>query len=231
MNKPKRFLASLAALLLFSGVAMTTTATASNGRRSIPDTNSSSNVATASDDTSSSDESGSSTLTEQFREQAKEKLQAARQNVKEQSEAHREQSCNARKANLTKRMSNAVSRAQKHKEVFDKIYSRVKDFYITKNLNVSNYADLTAKVDTASSDAQSSIDALKALDVNVDCTSQTVADSVSAFQQAVKTTRDSLKTYRATLVDLIKSLKGASTGANTSGDNSTDNSTTNTTNQ
>ena len=212
MNTLKRFLISLSALLLFSGVAMVAPAAArgASADNTIADDNSSSTTTTTGNN-----------LAEQFKEQAREKLQAARQNIKEQTEAHREQACTARKANLTKRMSNAVAQAEKHKAVFDKIYARVKDFYTNKKLNVPDYATLTAAVDTAGTNAQSSIDALKALDVNVDCTSQTVASSVSAFQQAVGNTRDSLKAYRAAIVDLINSLKGASTGTDNSSTNST----------
>ena len=165
-------------------------------------------------------------MAQQFKEQAQAKLEAARQNVQEQTETHREHACTARKASLEHRMNQAVTQAKKHKAVFDKIYANIKDFYTNKNLNVPDYATLTAAVDTASANAQTSIDALAALDVNVDCSSQTVASSVSAFQQAVSNTRGSLKDYRKSITDLINSLKGASTGTNSSND-----STTNTTTQ
>lgn len=197
--------------MLFSGVAMVAPVSA---RAAIADDN-------------ASNTTDSTTLKEQFQQEAKDRLQTLRENVKEQTQEHRQQACEARKSNLQRRMTNAVAAADRHKEVFDKIYTRVKDFYTNKNLNVANYADLTAAVDKAQADAQAQIDALSGLDVSVDCTSQTVADSVAAFQTAVKSTRDSLKAYRAALVDLIKSLKGASTGAHST----TDNSTTNETNQ
>jgi hypothetical protein len=122
-------------------------------------------------------------------------------------------------------MANAVRQAQNHKAVFDKIYTRVKTFHDTKNLDVPNYDTLVANVDTAQADAAASITALQQLDVSVDCTSQTVADSVSTFQQAVKNTRDSLKAYRASITDLITALKGASTSTDKTSDTSTDNQT------
>lgn len=230
MSSIKRFLLSLAALLLFSGVALSAPAAAhASTSGSSDDSTTTESVDSHTTDLVSDNHVSEQTqeLANQFKEQAKEKVQTAKQNAKEQTQAHRQQSCEARKANLTKRMSNAVAQSEKHKAVFDKIYTRVKDFHDTKQLNVADYAALTAKVDTAQTNAQNSIDALKALDVNVDCTSQTVADSVSAFQQAVKSTRDSLKAYRSSITDLIKSLKGASTGA---GSNSTDNSTNDSTN-
>jgi hypothetical protein len=226
MNKSKRFLASLAALLLFSGVAMTAPVAARDGGRGSSDVSSSSDVATAADDNTTSDSSTSgSTLVEQFREQAKEKIRAARLKGETQSQTHRQQACTARKAALTKRMSNAVRNADNLKGVMDRMFTKLQTFYTNKNLNVADYAALKSAVETAQTNAQTSINALSTLNVNVDCSSQTVADSVSAFQTAVGNTRDSLKAYRKTLVDLINSLKGASTGAHSttdSADNSTD---------
>jgi len=167
-------------------------------------------------------------LAEQFRLQAQAKVAEKKAQVKVQTQEHRQQACEARKTSLTNRMTNAVSQAERHKAVFDKIYTRVQDFYTNKKLNVSDYDSLKTAVDTAQADAAASIQALKDTDISVDCTSSTVADSVSAFQTAVGSTRDSLKSYRKALVDLINSLKGASTGQSDSQD-TTDN--TNTTNQ
>lgn len=212
MKNIRRFTLSLAVLLLFSGVSM-----------ALP------HAAHSQDNSNDTSTSESNTLEQEYKDMAKAKVDALRATHQAQSQQHRQQACEARKANLERRMSNSVRFATNHKAVFDKIYQRVQDFYTAKKLNVSNYDSLRSAVDTASTNAQTSIDALKALDTsNIDCTSQTVADSVSAFQTAVKDTRDKLKAYRATLVDLIKSLKGASTGANTT--SGTDNNSTDTTN-
>jgi hypothetical protein len=226
MNKLKRFLISLSTLLLLSGVGLSATAGAEGGHDTVtgdsPKTSESDQIATTSDNTSTDDTTGgSSSLTEHFKKSAELNIEQERKTGKIHSEAEREKSCTARKASLTKRMANAVTQAERHKAVFDKIYGKVKDFYTAKNLTVADYAALTAKVDTAQANAQASIDALKSLDVSVDCTYQTVAESVSAFQQAVKSSRDSLKAYRSSLVDLIKAVK---TAAGTSED-STSNST------
>jgi len=232
MNKAKRFVFSLSTLILFSGVALATAPV--YAEHSSSGGGSDDQVATTADDSSSTTGSETQTevenhandLVEQFRIQAQEKLAAKKAQVKEQTQEHRQQACEARKTALTKRMSNAVTYAQRHKEVFDKIYSRVQDFYTNKKLNVSDYDSLKASVDAAQATAAASIEALKTTDISVDCTSSTVAQSVSTFQTAVGDTRDSLKAYRKALVDLINSLKGASTGASQN-----TNDTTNTTNQ
>lgn len=220
MNKIKDFILALAIFLLLSGFALAMPASAR-------DSSSSDSHQTASSD-SSPDDSLNPTdpaskkdsvkdLAEQFREQAKQKVQAARQNAKAHTEAERMRSCNARKTALTKRMSSAVRNADNLKGVMDRMFTKLQAFYTNKNLNVSDYASLKGAVETAQTNAQANIDALSSLDVSVDCTSQTVADNVSAFQAAVGSTRDSLKDYRKALVDLINSLKGASTGANSTG--------------
>ncbi|HSW78607.1 MAG TPA: hypothetical protein VLF88_01125 [Candidatus Babeliales bacterium] len=199
MSRFKRLSFCLALLFLFSILAIAVPVSAQN-----------TNDDTVNNPTVSGHGSGHD-LAEQFKLQAKEKVQVARQSAQEHTQAQRQKSCEARKSSLEKRMTNAVAHAKKHKAVFDKMFTRVQNFYTTKKLNVTDYDSHKANVVTAQTNAQASIDALAALDVNVDCSSQNVADSVSAFQQAVKTSRDSLKAYRTTLVDLINSLKGAST--------------------
>jgi ribosomal 50S subunit-associated protein YjgA (DUF615 family) len=220
MNNIKRFTFILATLLLFSGIAMMAPVSAHDG-----------SSGSGNDSSETEVENEANDLTEQFRQKGKDKIHELRMSGQERSQAARQKSCEARKANLTKRMNRAVLQAEKHKAVFDKIYTRVKDFYVNKQLNVTDYDTLTAAVDEAQTNAQASVDSLKTLDVSVDCASQNVAEGVGAFREAVKTTRDSLKDYRKSLVDLINSLKGASTGNHdsTSGEDSGD--TTDTTNQ
>lgn len=238
MNTAKRFLFSLSALLILSGTALALPAYARGGSDSPQDIAESSTTTTGSADDNSTTgtqtetevETHGGSLAEQFKIAAQAKVAEKKSQVKEQTEEHRQQACEARKTNLANRMSNAVTQAQKHKDVFDKIYARVKDFYTNKSLNVTDYASLTANVDTTQAAAADSISALKTLDVSVDCSSQTVATSVSAFQTAVGNTRDSLKTYRAAIVKLITAIKGASTST-TKTDNSTDTTQTNTGNQ
>lgn len=222
MKKLQRFTFSLATLLLASSLGLAAPA-AARDRQTGESNDNSTSVALASDETTqnTTESQDSNTLAEQFRHQAELRLEQAKANHQEKTEAERQKSCDARKANLTRRMANAVAQSKRHKAVFDKIYTRVKDFYTTKQLSVSNYADLTAKVDTAAANAQTNIDALAALNVNVDCTSQTVSSSVDAFQAAVKSSRDSLKAYRASIVDLITAIKGASTSTTDSSTNDT----------
>lgn len=132
---------------------------------------------------------------------------------------------------MTRKLNKKVADAEKHKAVFDKIYTRVKTFHDTKGLTTPNYDALVAKVDVAQADAATSIAALKALDVTVDCTQvDAVATKVTAFRDALKETRDSLKSYRAAIKDLIVAVKNSiPEDSTTSSSTSSSDSTTNTT--
>lgn len=218
MKTLKRFVLSLSTLLLISGVALSTAAWAEDSSGSVvgnPPRSSEPEKPDANDNSDSDSTSDSGTMAKEFRELAQQKIQQERKTVKAHTKAEREKACVARRASLAKRMGNTVTQAKKHKEVIDKIYVKVKAFQVSKNIDVS-----TAAVDTGQADAQASINALQSLDVNVDCTSQDVAASISAFQQAVKNTRDTLKDYRADLVNLIKAIKGASSSSGSSSTNS-----------
>lgn len=217
MAKLKRIIFSLAAVTLLSGVCMTTSAAAHPGRAAAD------NDTTVSNDTNETEiENHARDLTEQFRQQAQTELAKRKASVMEHTQQQRQKACEARKQNLDKRMDRAVTQAKKHEAVFDKIYGRVKAFHDDKQLNTPDYDSLVAAVDQAKTDAETSITALESLQFDIDCTQDKVADSVSTFQQALKSTRDSLKDYRKAIVELIKSLKGASTGQNDQSDNETE---------
>jgi hypothetical protein len=228
----KRLIVSLATLLVVCGASFTGSALAHDGVSGSDNSGSGSShdsvVTTASSDTENEQETEhSKTLREQFKEDAKTKVQAERKlQAKAKTQDQRQKSCDARKANLTKRMDNSVTAAQRHKAVFDKFYTKVKNFYDTKNLNVANYDELTANVDKAEQDAVDQIAALKALDVTVDCTqADSLATNINAFQTAVGSTRDSLKAYRKSLVALITQIHGASTSTDKTEDSSTNTTT------
>jgi chromosome segregation ATPase len=231
----KRILMSAVALLLVCGVGLQGVALARDGSDNSGSGSSSSGSggdgsddkvattsATETETETETHDQKTSTLTQQFRKEGQAKLKTE---AKQRSTEQRKKSCEARKTALTKRMDNAVTHAEKHKAVFDKIYTKVKDFHDTKKLNVSNYDELTVAVDTAQADATAKITALKSLDVTVDCTQvDSLTTNVSAFREAVKSTRDSLKDYRKSIVELIKALKSASTSADKSSDSSDDSS-------
>jgi hypothetical protein len=234
----RRLIVAVAALLVVCGASLSGSALAEHGSGSgshdstesgtevkTVSTSGSGEVETETEPATEQEVHKSETLREQFKQTAKAQVQTkAEDKSKTHTAEQRQKACTARKANLTNRMNNAVAAAQRHKDNFDKIYAKVKTFHDSKNLNTPNYDALVAAADAAGSDSVSKIAALKALDITVDCTqTDSLATNISAFQTAVKSTRDSLKDYRKAIVSLITALHD---GNKTTDDSST-NSTTN----
>lgn len=145
-------------------------------------------------------------LLEKFKKTAQDKNKAQRENVKQRSAEFRQKACEARKTSMINRLSNKVPSAEKHKTVFDNIFNRVKTFHDSENLNTPGYDELVAKVEAAQTETASQVAALKAIDISIDCTKADVADTLSTFREALSHTRDALKTYRESLVNLIKAV-------------------------
>ena len=168
-------------------------------------------------------ETSSHDLAEQFKKQGSDSNTSDRANRPAKPEEFRQKACTARKTEITKRMANAVRHATKLKSKMDSIYAKVKKFHDDKGLTTANYDTLVANVDTAGANVDANILALKALNTDgIDCTKTNVADALSAFRAALKSTRSSLKDYRTAIVALTKAVhqsadtsSGDSTQSNT----------------
>lgn len=146
-----------------------------------------------------------------LRDQAKELLQTKRQNGKEHTEDQRQKACEQRQKSIDTRTTNWSAAAQRHLDVFNSIFTKVKAFHDSKQLNVSSYDTLVAAATAKQTAAQSAVDALKALNVQVDCTQADPASSVATIKTAVSDARTTLQAYRSALKDLVVALRGAST--------------------
>lgn len=145
------------------------------------------------------------------REQAQKLLQAKRQTVKEKTEAVRQKACVQRQKSIDTRTANFAAAAQRHLGVFNDIFTKVQAFHDSKQLNVTNYDTLVATATTKQTAAQSAVDALKALNVQIDCAQPDPAASVATIKTAVSNARTALQDYRSAIKDVVVALKGAST--------------------
>ncbi|HET6924487.1 MAG TPA: hypothetical protein VFH39_01485, partial [Candidatus Saccharimonadales bacterium] len=171
--------------------------------------------------TTSETESGSSDNGHHsLRAEAEALLNQKRQNGKEHSAAQRKTACEAHAAEINTRSQNYAAAAQRHLDVFNSIFTKVQAFQTSKQLNVSNYDSLVATATAKQTAAQSAVDALKALDVSIDCSSTDPAATVATLKEAVINARTTLQDYRSAIKDVIVALKGAST-ANTTTDTTT----------
>jgi chromosome segregation ATPase len=210
MNKLKRAFV-IAAVALF-GSALSVPALAYAHSESDSGSGSSNSGSSEKEDSTSGDPAGTETqkkareLTERFKKTAQEQKEELKDKVKEKSSEVRQKNCEVRKTAIEKRLASKVERVKKHKEKFDHILTRVMAFHDEKDLKTTNYDSLVAAAQAAQADASAQVGALESLDVTVDCTNSNVTDSLSTFRAALVSTRESLKTYRAALRDLIKAV-------------------------
>jgi hypothetical protein len=102
----------------------------------------------------------------------------------------------------------------------------VQQFESSKQLQVSNYDALVATATAKQTAAASAVSALKALNVQIDCSQADPAATVATIKTAVADARTSLQAYRSALKDLVVALKGASSAQTGADTGSTDNATT-----
>jgi vacuolar-type H+-ATPase subunit I/STV1 len=146
-----------------------------------------------------------------LRTKADKLLSDLRQKGKEHSENARQKACVARQKGIDRRTTAYANAAERHLTAFNQIFAKVQAFHDKKQLNVTNYDALVAAATAKQTAAQSAADALKALNVTVDCTQSDPATTVATIKTAVKDARTALKEYRTAIKNLVVALKGAST--------------------
>lgn len=118
--------------------------------------------------------------------------------------------CERRQERLQQRISQLTTRSTRLLGVIDTMYARVQGFYDSGKVLVDDYEQLNDQVAIAQEDALASVEAAASYSFDVDCEDRSVGDQMYAFRTAVSQARESLKTYRTTLVTLISSMRTAS---------------------
>jgi hypothetical protein len=142
--------------------------------------------------------------------QAKTMLATDRKTGHEHSTVERQAACQAHQAEINTHVSNSSAAAERHLTAFEGILTKVQSYYTSKNLSVASYASLLAMAQSKQADAQAAVDALKALNVTIDCTQPDPAQSVAAVKTAVDNARTALQAYREAIKNLIVVIEGAS---------------------
>jgi len=150
-----------------------------------------------------------------FRQEAIQMLQADRKDLREQHTAlQRQAACKARQNAINRRIDNYAKAAQTNLDTFNNILTKVQAFYTDKKLNVASYGALLATAQAQQTAAQQAVDALKSLDVTIDCTQSDPAQALVTVKTAVAATRTALQSYRSSIKDIITALEGASSAQN-----------------
>ena len=142
-------------------------------------------------------------------------LRADRKDLREQHTAlQRQAACKARQNAINRRTDNYAKAAQANLDTFNSILAKVQAFYADKKLNIANYSTLFATAQAQRTAAQQAVDALKSLDVMIDCTQSDPAQTLVTVKTAVAATRTALQSYRSSIKDIITALEGASSAQN-----------------
>jgi hypothetical protein len=105
-------------------------------------------------------------------------------------------------------MARRVTQAQKHLDVFTKIFERTKTFYTDKGKTVANYDALVAAADAAKAKAEATLATLKATDT-FKCDVEGPKVVAEDFKAAHEQLREDLKAYRTAIKNLIVAVKTA----------------------
>jgi len=147
---------------------------------------------------------------ETAKNRAEELLSQKKNSIKERTEAEKQKSCEQISSNLSKKLANGISRAEKHKTLFDNHLTKIEEFNASKQLTVSNYEALLATAQTAQTQAQTSIDGLKSFTPKVDCTNLgATTNNVAGYQVAIGDVKSDLNAYRTAIKDLLTAVKQA----------------------
>lgn len=147
---------------------------------------------------------------EEKKAKAQSRIEEIKSNASEKTAEVREKACSARKNAFQKRMENAVAQAEKHKAVFDKIFTRVQDFKESNAVSVESYESLVAAANAAGVKVDDAIAALQSLNTDVDCTDpDAAATALSAFKETVTEAKTALKDYRTSIKNVLVAVKAS----------------------
>ena len=145
----------------------------------------------------------------QNRKAAQELLAGLRKEHKEHTTAQRQKYCQAAKHGLETKLTKLGKNAVAFQARIDKIFAKAQTYQSKNNIQVTNWDVLLATAQAAQTKAASSVATLQALNVNLDCTSSTVADNVATFKAAAKQARTDLHAYKSAVKDILKALEAA----------------------
>lgn len=147
---------------------------------------------------------------ETAKNRAEELLSQKKASIKQRTEEEKQKSCEQISSNLSKKLSNGSSKAEKHKSLFDNHLTKIEEFNANKKLTVDNYDALLATAQTARAQAETSIDNLKSFTPKVDCTNLgATTNNVAGYQVAIGDVKSDLNAYRTAIKNLLTAVKQA----------------------
>lgn len=153
-----------------------------------------------------------------LRARADKLLSDERAGHKQHTEAERQDACKQHQGEIDNRFSTLGTKAQRHLDAFNAVFTKVQAFQTKNQLNVSNYDSLVADATAKQSAAASAVSALTLLSgTKVDCTTADPASTVASVKTAADDARTALQAYRTSLKTLVSALLTAKGSTSTGG--------------
>lgn len=156
---------------------------------------------------------------DEMRETAKlkaiEQAEAIRSEAKARKIEFKKDVCEKRQAKLATIPSRVTKNSSVLQNVLDRKYTRVQDFYASKNLTIANYETLKQNVDTAQASAQAAVISLSEFNITINCDNPGIGQQLDGLRLATNDAKTKLKAYRKALVDLITAISESLEANNT----------------
>jgi hypothetical protein len=128
-----------------------------------------------------------------------------KQKMREHTQEQRQKNCEARKGGLTMKLQRLQTNSASYLGKIDKVFTAAQTYITTKN--IKGVDSLIAAANQAKTTAQTSVTALGALQIELDCTDPAVAGHVATFRAATQQAHDDLFAYKKAVKALLESLR------------------------
>lgn len=117
----------------------------------------------------------------------------------------RKQTCEDRKGNIDKTMTQYSATVQNRLMLFNKITERIRTYYETNKLSVAQYEQLMAQVTTTQQTATEAMNQIRQ-GASIDCGSGDPIGTAQQFRTHVQTAQQALQQYRLAIHNLLTAV-------------------------
>lgn len=152
---------------------------------------------------------GTPAMGQDIADRARDRATQIREQAQERAAQLRADVCDRREQQLSQLIPNLSRQATSLLGAMDTVYGRVQTFYEAGQLTADDYDGLKANVNTAQTEASAATQTLQEYEFDLNCDEPNAGSQLDTFRIAANEARESLKTYRAELVNLISAMRAA----------------------
>lgn len=155
------------------------------------------------------EQTATSSSTEQ--DQLPDQIQNKKDRIQERLSENNLKICEKLEAGINSRSGNLVNKVNKHTARFDRISSKVQDFYtekmVPKGITVENYDALVGDISTKKAVVDEAVAKASSTISDFDCSNDHPKQLLSDFKDQMQSVIKSLKDYRKSVVNLIVAVR------------------------